>query len=314
MSNPRNPAQSPKYSAQIADRKQHYLRIFCDALKRSNIRFYVKPAPASLEGLPEELKIIILESQNTLASLQALVQSAPSYYNVYTIYSQRILATVIYNELGSANLLEYWYITEAKKIKRNGITWWREIQNFLISYEVDRILGATPLAFSGLLAMDLKDLVKIAEFQHNVSYLAEQFSRSALNSHPTTRGSEGHVSLSIIETHRLNRAIYRYELFCALFGSRKGEEWLRVWTLLADLDDLDFDAEMDTADEKVSSVFLTTFDPWEVEELACIQDFIFEFYEKSILKGLAHIIKFDMEEARWITRETKEFTWPRGMF
>jgi len=56
---------------------------------------------ANLDGLPAELKLLILHSVPNISTLQALVRSSPLYYKAYLDKQKAILSTVLFYDIGT---------------------------------------------------------------------------------------------------------------------------------------------------------------------------------------------------------------------
>jgi hypothetical protein len=78
-----------------------------------------------------------------------------------------------------------------------------------------------------------------------------------------TKNSQSHKPLSRTEETRLLRALYRFELCCNLFGlGRHGT----------------IGQKSDFKSKDILKMFICIFEPWEVEEIACMYTFSEEKY------------------------------------
>ena len=92
---------------------------------------------------------------------------------------------------------------------------------------------------------------------------------------------ETREQLSSNERRRFHRAFYRFEIFCILFRNWKkppDDQSLSD----ASLEDMDSTYELDSMEK--SSLFLSLFSPWEVEELACIRHYFYNYYRRMLHK------------------------------
>ncbi|KAF5549843.1 hypothetical protein FMEXI_4095 [Fusarium mexicanum] len=87
------------------------------------------------------------------------------------------------------------------------------------------------------------------------------------------------AQISTTETRRIQRAFYRYQLFCNLFGAviRKRHD-------------------NGTNDERLQR-FLRNFEPWEIEEILCINEFVQDKY-KDVLDDVTWDFHPDDPETR----------------
>lgn len=84
-----------------------------------------------------------------------------------------------------------------------------------------------------------------------------------------TKGSLDNEPLSEVEETRLLRALYRFQLCCNLFGVgrlRASGEFRLSWQRFQPVD--------------ILKLFICLFEPWEVEEIACIYAFASEKYDR----------------------------------
>lgn len=109
----------------------------------------------------------------------------------------------------------------------------------------------------------------LSEFHLSVIDATKDFCDYALSTHPVTGQSLYQSTLlSPHEIRRIHRAFYRYELFTVFFHE---EDF--------DLDGARFASERDSIGSLDKSfLFLALFNVWEVEELACVRDYITRRY------------------------------------
>jgi hypothetical protein len=92
--------------------------------------------------------------------------------------------------------------------------------------------------------------------RHNTSWALDNLANE-------TKNSRSHQPLSRTEETRLLCALYRFELCCNLFGrGRHGTIWQKP----------------DFKPEDILKMFICIFEPWEVEEIACMYTFSEEKY------------------------------------
>ncbi|KAH6680230.1 hypothetical protein B0J14DRAFT_471508 [Halenospora varia] len=224
-------------------------------------RFALQPSSqqhkASLEGLPVELRVTILRAVADVPSLSALVRSSPLYHEVYRGQRQSLLMSVLSNELTPKILFEASLVAEAANIRIH--------RKFSPSSNEDDLMSA-------LNGVALNVLVKIAQYQYAMYYLAEDFYKSTLSQHPITFANLAPISLSSFELRRFYRACYRFEIFSYLFWTlienpTTGSEWGH------------------RSDRHPGSVYFPSFEHWEVEEIYCLRDYIYRRYDTVLKEG-----------------------------
>jgi hypothetical protein len=233
-------------------------------------------SPKTIEALPEEIKITILKTLADPTTLNSLVSTSHSFYRSYITNRESTFRAILGISLDL--LPETIYLQEARKLKR-GPNWSADLRNLLAGYRTSRIL-IEPLHIDNLRCAKQEDVLKIAEVHSVVEAFTEEFCKKIL----TTTDETEYPALTKTETRRIHRAIYRFEIFGELFhyiDPRLDPDWCT-----GD----DFSAE------SFAELFLSYFEPWEVEEIACIRDFIFEFYRRSIEECMPEIAKLDRLE------------------
>lgn len=114
--------------------------------------------------------------------------------------------------------------------------------------------------FDGILSFE--DATSIAAFHFSiVNPLAKYYVTWALDhlSQETDFSINPNLNLSETEERRLFRALYRFQLFCNLFGAGR---YLSPGHLRLNMDAVD-----------ILDMFICIFEPWEVEEILCVYTF-----------------------------------------
>lgn len=242
------------------------------------------PKHASLEGLPAELKLSILRAAPSIYTLETLVRSSPLYHKVYLSDRKSILSEVVLRDIGIEVLgealaihaaselgfpqgyggLEYDLMPFLSRYKLRREPGGRKdiVVNFLAQYKVDQSSSSAITPDS----LDIRTLESLARLQSTVAKVASDFCESTLPYHPGTEEIvQGHNELSPNEKRRIYRAFYRCELFRVLFDDTR-----RFRT--------DDNERFDTMDQ--SFLFLYIFKTWEVEEMACVHDYMFRRHKE----------------------------------
>jgi len=215
-----------------------------------------------LEKLSPELQILILLQLPSTQSLYSLIRASPQYYQVFLTWKERILSAVVGRMVIPHVLPDAIAAVGASHLEPRGPgreTVVSSIESFQYDRKIDHSKKLLPLATS----------VSLCQLHRSVEYFVNDYTRrttAALKQYCQSTGlthrseitqtPEGqHVPLSSIEEGRLHRAFYRLELYGRLFYRKP------------------FTEKKLSALEQ-AHIFLAEFPPWEVEELACIRDYI----------------------------------------
>ena len=229
--------------------------------------------PVSIqEDLPPELKNQILLDISDLQTLNVIVHASPSYHQVYASQREHILSTVLERELEGAVLADVLTTVRACKLMagKGRIT---NVKDFLAEYRTSiysKRVGSSPT-----IAPD--EASEVARLHTIIGSIALRFyhfthaARAHLQNAPPTDPD----SPSKTELRRIYRALYRFELFCTLFCPPIHCDYLKP---------IDRENEADGRD--MADWFLQIFQPWEVEEIACVYDYFWRQYD-TIFKEVA---------------------------
>lgn len=209
-------------------------------------------APCYLPNLPYELKLHVLMRLPDKASLKALLQASPVFYDVYSNHRHKILISISnLPDMSNENLTTALAIWESQPGSRvnfitlmplmfRGIRWMSSPDDLCTLLPIESYPTCKSFQYEALLS------------QHaEVEEITQLFFTSALSLHPITGEKlAAPKPLSREETARIQRAIYRFALFCIGFMHAKLES-------------------------NIAYAFKTQsrFEPWELEEIACIYDF-----------------------------------------
>lgn len=225
-----------------------------------NAQVGFEPQSASLEGLAFELKFEILQRLTDLPSLDAIVHASPSYHRAHVTRRHSILAKVVSRDIGPNILLEAHALAMALTTNNKDGS---EIRRFLEEYKSTR----TEPASVSIERFPLTHIATLSRVQYAVRFASKDFCQATLSRHPLSSEKEEDIPpLSTNEARRINRAFYRFEIFCTIF-SQPGFKVKR---------------KLDCMD--MCHLFLNQFPPWEVEEIACIRDYIIGRYAQLFAK------------------------------
>lgn len=234
------------------------------------------PRNASLDGLPSELKALILHSAPSIPALQTLVRSSPLYHKVYLDERKVILSAVLLRDIGPQVLPDALAVHKASQIGFDGSSLRKDsVKSFISQYKAER--GSSSPATCD--PLDIGTLESLSRLQSVVTKITSDFCEATLSVHPVTgERTQPHRDLSINEKRRIYRALYRFELFRALFTEPRGiqipPESRRCF---------------DSMDQ--SLLFLSIFKAWEVEEVACVRDYIIRRHTEILRESSSELSK-----------------------
>ena len=236
----------------------------------------------SLEDVPVEIQQIILHQMPDFSTLQALISASPAYLRAYLSQRQSIMLDILHRSIHPDVLLDAMAIVDALKLSRNYDDYVPNLKAFVEQYKTTRAsldVGLEPLEPS--------TTEKLWEFHLLVLDVTKDFCDYALSTHPVTGQTLDHyTSPSPNEVRRIHRAFYRYELFTRLFqvpdiyleeqDNRHRDRRPGLSRLALQRNSI---RSLDTQDK--SWLFFPLFKAWEIEEIACIRDYITHRYDES---------------------------------
>jgi hypothetical protein len=211
------------------------------------------PSPLSLENLPVEIHIAILQHVTDISTLRSLVLSSSTIYKSYIGQRRDILAAVLRNDMSPEIYLEARSVYKASTIPgpTQGEEWMSHVRLFLEAYGREQKSSVGPPCDTP----HLNELVSMTKRHILVGAIGSEYTASTLPKTPGAKQVEGPLSPN--EKRRIHRALYRYELFCILFASS-----------------MTFERPYFEYDD-IATLFLEALKEWEVEEIACISEYLF---------------------------------------
>jgi hypothetical protein len=168
---------------------------------------------------------------------------------------------VLLRDIGTDVLLDALAVHKASQIGSDGPRGWRRLDAVKTStsqYKAKRDSSSPAVSDS----LDIQTLESLSRLQDVVAKITFDFCETTLSIHPVTgERIQSHGDLSPNEKRRIYRALYRFELYRALFTEPVG-----IFLPLEDHCYFDSRAKIFN--------FLSIFKVWEVEELACVRDYI----------------------------------------
>lgn len=229
----------------------------------------------SLERLPTEIESAILLNIPDVVTLKALIHASPRYHSVYLSQRHAILKQVLSNSIHPDLLYDACSAVHSiDTLSSNVEDRDARVDAFLSEYKSSRN-GWTPPE-----QLDPESVGRLARLQLQVHHTTEDLCQAAFSSHPFTSEPLGHgEQLSSIEIRRLHRALYWFEIFCNLFRNRQD---MTLEDHIRHLSRGDIETVAEWASEEKSPQFLSLFNPWEVEELACVRNFLYNYYRRML--------------------------------
>ncbi|KAL2262529.1 hypothetical protein VTK26DRAFT_1059 [Humicola hyalothermophila] len=213
-----------------------------------------KSTPSRLENLPFELRLQVLSHISDLDDLRALILASPVFYQQYYLDRKHVLSRVLISTLGSLLADGYSVRTSATLYSPPRPPPLDAVREFIENHASLRF-APPELVLQGC---TLAELLEMAAFHQSLAQpLALKCSAMFLQ-HLDSALEVG--SLSSIEQTRLLRALYRFQLYCNLFGQGPNPGQYPSVAMLDPPETL--------------ALFFGPLNPWEVEEIDCIYKLI----------------------------------------
>ena len=226
---------------------------------------------SNLESLPVELQLSILYKLSDVSSLSALVHASPLYHQAYVSVRQQVLLEVLFEEVGPFVLFDAWIVVQAQKLERENEDNGENVRWFLDQCKKSTLHN---IPLKSMKELPLEELFSLARLQRTVQFVATAFVESAISNRPIAcQLKDQHEPPSVTESQRMYRALYRLELFCRLFNepTRKTPQPFK--------------------DINKPPLFVAFYPSREVEEIACIRDYIINFYHNSFKRNEEQLLK-----------------------
>lgn len=242
-------------------------------------------SPRCIESLPVEIQRHIMLCLPTLGALGAFIRASPIFHSLFQSEPKTYIATCLINILGSTfvdastaraaiqDTFQHLRCVAMKEGHESRIVW-----PFLEGYR-ENVQQLSCKRW--IRSISLPEAVEMAMFQTStVEPLVEEYASWALANLGTSVKA---TDLSRAERIRIQRAMYRFQIVCDVFGNK-----LKGGNL---------------SNQRPRHLgclrFLSGYEPWEIEEILCINAFFQEQYENRLLEvseGLKSIIWRSLEE------------------
>jgi hypothetical protein len=240
-----------------------------------------------IESLPIELRIAILEVVTEVKTLDALLRASPACWRAFRGVKERVLKVLLERELAPSLLLEAKTVMKAKRVPRNEERL-ISLHRLMMEYKESKAQLASENA-SASQAEEPEDdemsAVEMANRELLIQHLVLEFCRDALRPVSASKKSRWQGSISELENHRISRALYRFEIFVQLFAMRDLDKWFGGLRMSGEEI-----AELYFWDEGMKA--------WEVEELACIRDWMVRVYGGLLEETKELLWEMDVENER----------------
>ncbi|EEP79128.1 predicted protein [Uncinocarpus reesii 1704] len=218
--------------------------------------YYVMHTPC-LEGLPTELKQLILAALPDVISLRAAALSCPAMYGAFMDAEHLLTLNVITFQL-NPDIIQRAVL--AHDVSIHGASW---IPKETVDFE--RALRSRAHSILER-RWTLSTALKISRTNDVVRYFTHDFASTMFSTPFAPEKREpGSWELSRQEINRIEIALYRFEIYSQLF-KRPDEQ-----------------AYSDDIFEIEKGLFHRMFPPWENEQLACVYEYLWERMEDAFM-------------------------------
>ena len=206
-------------------------------------------SPSPFVSIPLELKQIIFSAFPDVNTLKCVISTCSSFYHAFRHAESLVITSIIHNQIGSALIYDAFIVSKSTLIPPKDHD---AAIDLLKLYAKRDLESLTP-------KWNLSDALAIDRLHDDIEYFTNDFTSVALSTNPVTRCDEESPSaLSVLESRRIKQAFYRFELVCNLCSNFEYEPY----------------SQPSTATPLGKFVSLCT--PWQIEQLACVRDYLFD--------------------------------------
>lgn len=222
------------------------------------------PEPSPIKGLPFELICMILWNVSGVHALQAARQSSPVFYRVIPNLNEGIVRRVFFNHVHPSILPEANVALAASRIQNTPRGEDVDLKTFalLLAYETQG-----PIEQILISGWSLRDAIEVGQLHCAVDIFTRRFITKAL--HSRSGSYESAAPVTRLERLRIERAFYRFEIYCNMFRPASSNYGGR-----------------DTFRSPEKYAYFRHYEPWEVEQIGCIHDFLVRTIEPGKLDVL----------------------------
>ncbi|EFW13269.1 conserved hypothetical protein [Coccidioides posadasii str. Silveira] len=226
----------------------------------------------TLEGLPTELRIVILRNITDLSTLRSLIHGSMIYQETFHSAREAILENIIYHQYGHMGLAQAIAAVQSKGMHASEASHKPGIATILNRCRHFRS-GCSSRTLRATVSITAEECVKLLDLHEEFVFFLQDFCLTApcppWMDAVKWRSEMLPVRLSDVEAARILRALCRLETFCNIFGVMDREvelkpegkqqaswightyDWAEVW-----------------------DIFFGTMPPWEVEEIFCVRAYL----------------------------------------
>lgn len=210
----------------------------------------IRPVPPNpFLALPPEVKQAIFSALPDVRTLRSLLLTCSLLYRTFLDSESLIIESILHTQIGPNLMYDAIIVFQSTTLEPYSNDAAIEL---LKLYATQDLTCLTQI-------WKLRDALAIDGLFDNIEFFSRGFASSALSSNPVTGLDETSPSpLSMLESNRIKRTFYRYELFCNIFRERE-----RIQRFQAD-------------PGKPQAMFFSICAPWENEQLACVRDYLFK--------------------------------------
>ncbi|KAF4418720.1 hypothetical protein FACUT_11710 [Fusarium acutatum] len=212
---------------------------------------------SKIERLPFEIRNEILLAVDSIADLSSLVHASPTFYQQFRLDRAFWLWHCIKQELGIV-LIDAYNVDTYNTPEFRSTRTRQKVLQYVEDYKQQRSEGIESLA-----QPPEEEVIRITSF--HTSVIRTLMKQYAAWTCANLEGLSEPEELSGTETRRIVRGLYRFQIFCSLFGpARGGGNYFYEDGLLNS--------------ERRLQVFLGVYEAWEIEEILCINAFVHAKY------------------------------------
>ncbi|MCJ1244087.1 hypothetical protein MMC30_001285 [Trapelia coarctata] len=199
-----------------------------------------------MEQLPAELRIEVLRSIDDFSTLYSFIRVSKSLYSVFSAAKSSILSSVLERSIPIDIL------TDALAVHSSSLLPVHD-DKLTKDFVASRWLGNSSPTYPPSQSAGFGCL---AHFQHIIDWFTNDICKTFARNEPSL--GVGSFPVSFEERVRISRAFYRIEIYCNLFKDTRVADDMTVYY---------------TTDDQFE-LFLSHIPPWEVEEVACVHEYL----------------------------------------
>ncbi|EGD94589.1 hypothetical protein TESG_02099 [Trichophyton tonsurans CBS 112818] len=230
----------------------------------------------TLTSLPAEIQETILSQLDSFRTLNSIAATCRAFRDLVLYHPRGIIDRILKSIIPDEVFPEAITFFEASKLPTTNV---EVVQELLGRYftSLKRNMGPRP-------KFSLSEATTLEKYHRLIQGFTHVFITSALSKHPIT-GDEVKPPWFVTkgEQYRIQRALYRFELYWKLFKRMERNDRSQRYPQLA----------IPLQDH--SKLYFDHFAPWENEQMICIQDFLLRIVDEVFNDVAAH----DVEWGEW---------------